>query len=75
MLGRLILAALGFFVAALLAYVLVIVGTAVVWDLAGVVDRDGGGGMAVAFFFAPLAALVAGFFGVRAALAPPKNKE
>lgn len=60
-----------FVIGALLAYFLVLIGTAILWDMLGVVDRDGGGAMAIAFFIAPLIALLAGagaaFWAVRRA--------
>lgn len=75
MLGRIFVAAISFLVAATFAYLAVIVGIAIIWDLMGVVDRDGGGAMAIAFFFAPIAALIGGIFGARAALSPRKDKD
>ncbi len=48
---------------ALAAYLVVLFGTLGVWEMFDVVDRDGGGGMAVAFGIAPLVAVIAGIVG------------
>jgi len=40
-----------------LGYLIVFVGTVLIWQVLGVVDRDGGKGMALAFFIAPVLGL------------------
>jgi hypothetical protein len=39
-------------------YVVVLIGTAVIWDVLGPTDRDGGRGSAIAIFIAPAISVV-----------------
>lgn len=64
----LIRACLGFVAGVVATYAIVLFGTVLVWSLIGVVDRDGGGHMALAFIIAPGFAIVGGLVaGVLAA--------
>jgi len=54
---------LGFFVAAFATYLVVVVGTSVVWDIMGVHDQDGGGAMALGLVIGPVCALIGGMVG------------
>ena len=64
----LIRALLGFVAGLVATYAIVLFGTVLVWSLLGVVDRDGGGHMGLAFVVAPGSALVGGLVaGVLAA--------
>lgn len=60
MLRTIIVALLGIFAGMVLTYIAVVGGTAVVWDLAGVHDQDGGGMMALGLVIAPVIALIGG---------------
>ena len=42
-----------------IAYLVVFFGTILIWEIFGVTDREGGKGMALAFFIAPVGALFA----------------
>lgn len=54
---------LGFFLAAIATYLVVVVGTSVVWDIMGVHDQDGGGAMALGLVIGPVCALIGGMVG------------
>jgi|APLow6443716910_1056828.scaffolds.fasta_scaffold64274_2 hypothetical protein len=54
---------LGFFVTAIATYLVVVVGTSVVWDIMGVHDQDGGGAMALGLVIGPVCALIGGMVG------------
>lgn len=46
----------------LIAYVIVFFGTLLIWEVLGVVDREGGKGMALAFVIAPVLGLFGAMF-------------
>ncbi|MCB2063836.1 MAG: hypothetical protein KDE25_10350 [Novosphingobium sp.] len=54
---------LGFILAAIATYLVVVVGTTVVWDLLDVHDQDGGGAMALGLVIGPICALFGGLIG------------
>jgi hypothetical protein len=54
---------LGFIVAAIATYLVVVVGTSIVWDIMGVHDQDGGGAMALGLVIGPVCALIGGMLG------------
>ncbi len=62
-----VIAAAAFLVAAAATYAVVLFGTLGAWHVLGIVDRDGGGSMGLAFVIAPLIALVGGGAGAIAA--------
>src|SRR5262245_20333641 len=55
-----VIAVLGFVVGAAATYAVVLFGTLAAWHVLGVVDRDGGGAMGLAFVIAPFFALIGG---------------
>ena len=64
---------LGFVVGTVVGYAIILLGWIAYADLAGVVDRDGGKTMGIAFMFAPLGGVVLGLLmafglGARAAV-------
>lgn len=58
-----VIGAAGFAIAGAAAYALVFFGTLAVWQMLGVVDRDGGGSMGLAFVIAPAVAVLVGMAG------------
>lgn len=62
-----VIAVVAFAVSAAVTYAVVLFGTLAAWHVFGVVDRDGGGAMALAFVIAPLIALIGGGAGAIAA--------
>lgn len=62
-----VIAIAAFAVSAAAAYAVVFFGTLAAWHAFGVVDRDGGGSMGLAFVIAPFVALVVGGAGAIAA--------
>jgi len=54
---------LGFVLATIATYLVVVVGTSIVWDLMGVHDQDGGGAMALGLVIGPVCALIGGMVG------------
>jgi hypothetical protein len=54
---------LGFILAAIATYLVVVVGTSIVWDILGVHDQDGGGAMALGLVIGPICALIGGMLG------------
>lgn len=56
----LVISLLGFVIGAIATYAAVFFGTLGAWQVLGVIDRDGGGSMALAFTIAPIAALFGG---------------
>jgi hypothetical protein len=57
---RLVTAAGAFVGGAVATYAVVLVGTVTAWDLLGIVDRDGGGTMGLAFVIGPTIAMLGG---------------
>ena len=73
---------LGFVLATFATYLVVVVGTSIVWDIMGVHDQDGGGAMALGLVIGPICALIGGMLGAvllptwlagRAARKPPEE--
>lgn len=62
-----ILSAVAFLVCAAATYAAVLFGHIALWHVLGMVDRDGGGAMAVAFVIAPAVAAIGGIAGAVAA--------
>ena len=62
-----VIATAAFAVCAAATWAVVFFGTLAAWHVLGVVDRDGGGSMGLAFVIAPLVALVGGGAGAIAA--------
>lgn len=54
---------LGFILAAIATYLLVVVGTSIVWDIMGTHDQDGGGAMALGLVIGPICAIIGGLLG------------
>ena len=84
MLRSVIVAILGFIAGAVATYLVVVFGTVLVWDLAGVHDQDGGGAMALGLVVGPAIAMIGGLAAVLALLlwdgkrrrnAPPQTPE
>ena len=82
MLRTLGFAVLGFVLATIATYLVVVVGTTVVWDILDVHDQDGGGAMALGLVIGPICALIGGLLGAvllptwlagRAARKPPQE--
>lgn len=63
----LVVAAVAFVLSTATTYAVVFFGTLAAWHVLGVVDRDGGGTMGVAFVIAPLIAAIGGCAGATAA--------
>ncbi len=61
------ISAVAFVVCAAATYAVVLFGHIALWQVLGIVDRDGGGGMAVAFVIAPAIAVIGGIAGAVAA--------
>ncbi len=68
---------LGFIAGAVVTYLVVVVGTLLVWDWQGVHDQDGGGAMALGLVIGPAVAIVGGIvsaiFALRFALRRAKS--
>jgi hypothetical protein len=62
-LRKIIIPALGFAAGTVITYLVVLIGTTVVWSIFHVHDQDAGGAMAVAFFIGPILALFGGVAG------------
>ncbi len=60
MLRTFVIAVLGFIVGAVLTYLVVVIGTTIVWDVFDVHDQDGGGAMALGLVIGPFVALLGG---------------
>ncbi len=75
---------LGFVLATIATYLIVVVGTTVVWDIMDVHDQDGGGAMVLGLFIGPICALIGGMVGAvllptwlagRSTRKPPQERE
>ena len=74
---------LGFIAGAVVTYLVVVVGTMLIWDWQGVHDQDGGGAMALGLVIGPAVAIVGGIVSAifalrfalkRAKVQPPNEK-
>ncbi len=79
-----VIAVLGFIAAAVVTYLVVVVGGILLWDLFDVHDQDGGGSMMLGLVIAPFLALIGGIVGAfllpawlarRTRNAPPPTEE